>query len=446
MTKRLSGNEPELPSAGARWAKRGGGGGGVVTKRGRGRRGGRAELVPVLERLRPRQLRGVRGGRVSERGRTKSPSSTKPETMPISISRPIISVKALSSLKQEEAARAEKEDGSINKPHEGTCISAETVACDDTDSIFKEATVVGIDKQREDGEGTSSTAGEKGVGEQESMSIPLLPPVPKLRRSHATGVSHENVLQERPVHMPLPSSVPRDSRTSSHLDSHADQGVSLMQTEEWTGNRSVDTAHTTRQTRRIQRKRGRPAKKVHVGHDASSVVSDTLSSNPATECTPTYDDTDNALLVGPFPKVLCSRTLAENRLTTSADSSVIDTLTNTFSLENSDTSSGENPNDAITDEGEDLEYPQPSTNYQKRQRQLARQKQLDDMRARETAAAREERLLRRRGFTKSPEKGVGNGGRRIRWREEADLVEVFIYSPCSSRGSTLEPDETPDFA
>ena len=440
MTKRPSGNEPELPSAGARRAKRGGGGGGVVAKRGRGRR---AELVPVLERLRPRQLRGVRGWRVSERGRTKSPSSKKPETIPISISRPIISVKALSSLKQEEAARAEKEEGSMNKPHEGICISAETVACDDTDSIFKEATVVGIEKQREDGEGTSSTA---GVGEQESVSVPLLPPVPKLRRSHATGVSLENVLHERPVHMPLPSSVPRDSRTSSHLDSHADQGVSLMQTEEWMGNRSVDAAHTTSiQTRRIQRKRGRPAKKVHVGHDASSVVPDTLSSNPATECTPTYDDTDNALLVGPFPKELCSRTLAENRLTTSADSSVVETLTNTFSLEKSDTSSSENPNDAITDEGEDLEYPQPSTNYQKRQRQLARQKQLDDMRAREMAAAREERLLRRRGFTKSPEKGVGNGGRRIRWREQTDLVEVFIYSPCSSRGSTLEPDETPGF-
>ena len=175
-------------------------------------------------------------------------------------------------------------------------------------------------------------------------------------------------------------------------------------------------------------------------------MSDTLSCNPPTECTPTYDDTDNAPLVGPFPKMLCSRTLAENRLTTSADSSVVETLTNTFSLENSGTSSSENPNDAIADEGEDLEYPQPSTNYQKRQRQLARQKQLDEMRAREMAAAREERLLRRSGFTKSPEKGAGDGGRRIRWREEADLVEVFVYLPCSSRGSTLEPDETADFA
>ena len=48
-TKRPSGNEPELPLAEARWAKRGG--------------GRRAELVPVLERL-----------RVSERGRTESPS------------------------------------------------------------------------------------------------------------------------------------------------------------------------------------------------------------------------------------------------------------------------------------------------------------------------------------------------------------------------------------
>ena len=42
----------------------------------------------------------------------------------------------------------------------------------------------------------------------------------------------------------------------------------------------------------------------------------------------------------------------------------------------------------------ELEYPQPSTNYQKMQRKLARQKQLKDFRAREMALAREERFLR----------------------------------------------------
>lgn len=91
---------------------------------------------------------------------------------------------------------------------------------------------------------------------------------------------------------------------------------------------------------------------------------------------------------------------------------------------------------------EDSEYPLPSTNYQKMQRQLARQKQLDEMRAREAAWAREERLLRRQGLSKSPEK---SGRCHITWKDEKDLVEIFCYSPCSSsRGSTLDPEDIPD--
>ena len=98
---------------------------------------------------------------------------------------------------------------------------------------------------------------------------------------------------------------------------------------------------------------------------------------------------------------------------------------------------------------EDTEYPPPSTNYQKTERRLARQRQLEEMRAREAAWEREERLMRRQGLSRSPEtkkkKSRTGGGRHIAWREGTDLVEVFSYSPCSSssRGSTLEPEEFP---
>ena len=46
----------------------------------------------------------------------------------------------------------------------------------------------------------------------------------------------------------------------------------------------------------------------------------------------------------------------------------------------------------------ETEYPKPSSNYQKTQRRLARQKQLDDMRTGEAALARAERLKRRQGL------------------------------------------------
>ena len=91
------------------------------------------------------------------------------------------------------------------------------------------------------------------------------------------------------------------------------------------------------------------------------------------------------------------------------------------------------------------EYPPPSTNYQKMERRLARQRQLEEALAREAALEREERLMRRQGLSRSPERSKTGGGRHITWREGTDLVEVFSYSPCSSssRGSTLEPEEFP---
>ena len=87
------------------------------------------------------------------------------------------------------------------------------------------------------------------------------------------------------------------------------------------------------------------------------------------------------------------------------------------------------------------EYPQPSTYSQKMQRELARQKQLQDMRTREEALARKERFLRRQGLLKVEKDRKEK--KSIRWKE-TDLVEVYLYSPCSSSGSTLDPEDIPD--
>ena len=76
------------------------------------------------------------------------------------------------------------------------------------------------------------------------------------------------------------------------------------------------------------------------------------------------------------------------------------------------------------------EYPQPSTPQQKLIRRLARQKQLEEMKAREAALSREERLLRRKGvLPDSKTTQWQSSAKRISWRDETDLVEMFIYSP-----------------
>ena len=67
-------------------------------------------------------------------------------------------------------------------------------------------------------------------------------------------------------------------------------------------------------------------------------------------------------------------------------------------------------------------YPVPKTAQQREKTQLARQKQLEEMKAREAAEAREERLLKRKGLWKSPVKS----DKMITWK--TDLTAVFNYS------------------
>lgn len=83
----------------------------------------------------------------------------------------------------------------------------------------------------------------------------------------------------------------------------------------------------------------------------------------------------------------------------------------------------------------EVEYPLPSTPQQKMARQLVRQRQLNEMRVREAALAREERLLRRQGLWTSRTKST----KRIQWKN--DLVQIFTYS--QSEEDLLEIDVVP---
>jgi hypothetical protein len=93
-------------------------------------------------------------------------------------------------------------------------------------------------------------------------------------------------------------------------------------------------------------------------------------------------------------------------------------------------SSSDDTPDTLCSPTEESEYPPPSTPQQKLLRRLARQKQLEEMRTREAAVSREERLLRRKGALPDTKATQGQGStKRISWRDETDLVEMFIYSP-----------------
>ncbi len=72
---------------------------------------------------------------------------------------------------------------------------------------------------------------------------------------------------------------------------------------------------------------------------------------------------------------------------------------------------------------DDLIVMSPKTPQQKEKTQLARQRQLEDMKAREAAFAREERLLKRRGLWTAPVKK--QTGKKITWK--ADIAIVFNY-------------------
>lgn len=82
-------------------------------------------------------------------------------------------------------------------------------------------------------------------------------------------------------------------------------------------------------------------------------------------------------------------------------------------------------------------YPLPRTSQQKEKSQLARQKQLEDLKAREAAVAREERFLRRKGLWVPPCKK--NDRKKVTWKEEEELTDVHTYSPPSEGSGAQAP-------
>ena len=87
----------------------------------------------------------------------------------------------------------------------------------------------------------------------------------------------------------------------------------------------------------------------------------------------------------------------------------------------------------VDDNADDRIVMVPSTPQEKEARRLARAKQLRNMRAWEMAEMRRERALRR-GKRRNGEDGERNNEasssrKRIKWKEEDDLVSVFEYSP-----------------
>ena len=77
----------------------------------------------------------------------------------------------------------------------------------------------------------------------------------------------------------------------------------------------------------------------------------------------------------------------------------------------------------------EVEHPLPSTPQQKEARRLARLKQLQEMRARETMEARRERAMKRRGESSPSKRPQRTIHKRVTWMEEGSLVTVVNCPP-----------------
>lgn len=88
------------------------------------------------------------------------------------------------------------------------------------------------------------------------------------------------------------------------------------------------------------------------------------------------------------------------------------------------TTTADNPELAIELE----EFPKPSTAKQKEIRRLARQRQLDEMKLKETAELRRNRFLNRQGLLRRP---LYNQ-KHVSWASQDSLITVHRYSPSPS--------------
>ena len=170
--------------------------------------------------------------------------------------------------------------------------------------------------------------------------------------------------------------------------------------------------------------------------DETSLEAVAQSSDILTSSLPTLtEEIDLAAFKPPSDASISYKTEIES------NTSVLSNVNSTSYLGPVDTStsleSGEESLNESQESGDlDMEYLMPSTPQQKMARQLARQRQLEAMRAREAASAREERLLRRQGLL-NPR--VVKNSKRIKWKEDGDLVEIFTYFPTGEDGLEAEP-------
>ena len=416
--------------------------------RGQRRRGrGKGELVPMLERLRPRQVKGIKvtGKELAKPPSSRQKSSQRRISSGDSSSRNTVSeseqggkrkvVKTCVNSLGLESSKGEERSTTDNKSGMPRKVMEETEG----------------EKEAECAEGVSE---ERGEGKCVEL---LLPPVPKLRRMHAVTLpSHcemDEHQKESQTDLPHPSSASRDYSTLSTSSTDAcptrESSDEHLRTCTYTpASEPVHIPSSGIVTKRIQRKRGRQ-RRAPITPNTSSLPESSLDTIPTPHTVlSTCSIAATATTLGEITPPNNLNPKGIDGFSASVTTSHAVSMAHSNSLISSvDVVAGSEGMIFDTDDSPDLsEYPQPSTNYQKMQRQLARQKQLEDMRARESAEAREERFLRRQGLSKSPEKKQGR--RHLTWKEEPDLVEVFVYSPCSSRGSTLEPelDDIPDFS
>ena len=392
--------------------RRGGRKAGRVGKRGRGGGSRGCELVPVVEKLEPGQLKAERGGRGGRGGRRRARNKL---LSPKRVSRKKKTVLAVSSVLDEECGvRGEGCEVGVEGREGESKLGGSEVEEGGTERQEKcEVQIRGED-------GLEKRDAEK----KEETETPIGVPVPKLRRTHATVITLEAMLTKNSAPKPV-------TAVDGHVSGN-DGGQCDIQDTSSANRLTEKAAEPLSEGTVLKRRRGRPRKMPRQDEDRSSLQSAAVSSSP------TREEVDAALHSVPTPMEL-------SMLTQLLNTPIATTTNLSLDVQTSNVTSEPSTDEAETAQSRELgeEYPQPSTNYQKMQRKLARQKQLSEMRAREMAMEREKRFLRRQGLLQ-PEKKRDEGQRTVRWKEEKELVEVFHYSPCSSRGSTLEPDEIPN--
>ena len=435
--------------------------GGRVNKR--GRRGGKgmergcAELVPVLERLRPRDMRsrfveeriikrgrgGRGGGRSLGRGRGRGCGRRRKREREREA---ILLLKEKGSEDDVGVASVEGEacdvvmsgDGDGEEERGGNGLSeikvVEERSEDGTSEKERREEGRREEERREEerGEEGRRDDGKWGGGESTSdrkddqaKEFQMLTGVPKLRRTHAKSMTLAMMLSGQI------DTLDADNNGSSYV-SH---GI-------------TDTNRRASSDSLAEKGKSRCSKDHAVNgssHDEQLVSP--LLAHPSLQAGPkTSNDVVATLQSIPKPRELSELTLllTQPLPSSSTFSNTLTPINTTEPMMSSLMKSSTVPS-LLSQGRDDEEYPQPSTNHQKVQRHLARQKQLADMRLRETALDREHRFLRRQGLLGQRGRNDSEHAcRRVRWKEESELLEVFCYSPCSSRGSTLDPDEIPD--